>query len=162
MEFSVRLVLIILCGMVPTIGATQDATDREAVLKTVQGFFDTMTTKDIDAAGKILVPHGRFYAMDMRMPNIAPQSFSTEEYFERLQRSKYTTRERIWNPEVRVRGSIATVWAPYDLWVDGRYSHCAIDAFDLIKTDQGWKIAGDAFTIQAWRPSSISVARRWL
>jgi len=87
--------------------------------------------------------------MDMRQPKIDPQSFTNEEYVARLQQSKRTSRERIWNPELRVHGLIATVWAPYDFWVDGKYSHCGVDVFDLIKTDEGWKIAGGAFTMEA-------------
>ena len=39
--------------------------------------------------------------------------------------------------------------APYDFWIDGKYSHCGIDAFDLVKTSEGWKISGGVFTTQA-------------
>ena len=90
----------------------QTPADRDAVLTTVQTFFDTMTARDVEGARRIMVPDGRFYAMEMRKPATALQSFTNEEYFGRLQRSQQTNRERIWNPEVRVHGLIATVWAP--------------------------------------------------
>ena len=48
-----------------------------------------------------------------------------------------------------VHGLIATVWAPYDFWIDGKLSHCGIDAFDLIKTEDGWKIAGGVYTVES-------------
>ncbi len=143
-----HVLIAIFMALVPP-SSTQSSTDREAVLETVQIFFDTMTARDVEGARKVMVAEGRFYAMDMRKPKSDPQSFSNEEYFARLQKSQYTSRERIWNPEVRVRGLIATVWAPYDFWVDGKYSHCGVDAFDLIKTEDGWKIAGGAFTMEA-------------
>jgi hypothetical protein len=142
-------VLIVLFVMLPTTGSTQNPTDRDAVLKVVQTFFDTMAAKDVDGARKIMVPEGRFYAMDMLKPTIIPASFTSEEYCVRLQQSTQTLRERIWNPEVRVHAAIATVWAPYDFWIDGKFSHCGVDAFDLIKTPEGWKIAGGAFTMEA-------------
>jgi hypothetical protein len=47
-----------------------------------------------------------------------------------------------------MQGRIATVWAPYDFWIDGKFSHCGVDAFDLIKTDKGWRIAGGAYTVE--------------
>jgi Putative lumazine-binding len=134
---------------VPATGSGQSETDRDAVLKIVQMFFETMTARDVDVARKIMIPEGRFFALEMRKPNAAPTSFTNEEYFARLQKGKQSNRERIWNPEVRVHGSIATVWAPYDFWTDGTYSHCGVDAFDLIKTDEGWKIAGGAFTMES-------------
>lgn len=124
----------------------QSSNDRDAVLKVVQAFFDTMTAKDIDGAREILVPQGRFHAM---RAGAEPRSLSNEEYLAQLQASKQTMRERIWNPEVRVHGSIATMWAPYDFWIDGKYSHCGVDAFDLIKTEEGWKIAGGTYTIES-------------
>ena len=142
-----RVVLItILCAVAPAIAHAQGAADRDPVLKTVQAFFDTMTAKDVDGARKILMPQGRFHAVRMRDGNI--RSFSNEEYFADLQSAKRVMRERMWNPEVRVHGAIATVWTPYDFWIDGKYSHCGIDAFDLVKTDEGWKIAGGSYTLE--------------
>ena len=127
----------------------QDVSDRDAVLKAMQVFFDTMTARDVEGARKILVPQGRFHAMDTSKPGSEPRSLPNEEYLAQLQQSKQTMRERIWNPEVRVHGPIATVWAPYDFWIDGKYSHCGIDAFDLVKTSDGWKISGGVFTTEA-------------
>jgi hypothetical protein len=144
-----RMLLIALLATSPAAGSAQNAADRDAVLKVVQTFFDTMTAKDVDGARRIMTAEGRFYAMDVRKPNSSPQSFTGEEYFVRLQKQTQTHRERIWNPEVRVHHSIATVWAPYDFWTDGKFSHCGIDVFDLIKTADGWKIAGGAFTMEA-------------
>lgn len=142
-----RVVLItILFAVASAITHTQSAADREAVLKTVQAFFDTMTAKDVEGARKILMPQGRFHAVRMRDGNI--RSFSNEEYFAQLQSSKQAMRERMWNPEVRVHGAIATVWTPYDFWLDGKFSHCGVDAFDLVKTDEGWKIAGGSYTLE--------------
>ena len=137
-----RIVLFILFTVQPP-------AERDAVLKAVQTFFDTMTARDIEGSRRILVPQGRFHAMDMRKPKIDPRSFSNEEYLAQLQQTKQTRRERIWNPEVRVHGLIATVWAPYDFWIDGKFSHCGIDAFDLIKTDEGWKLSGGVYTLEA-------------
>ena len=144
-----HVLFILVFAIVPAAGSTQGETDRDAVLKTVQMFFDTMTARDVDGARKIMIPEGRFFAMDLRKPNAPPQSFTNEEYFARLQKGKQTSRERMWTPEVRVRGLIATVWTPYDFWTDGKFSHCGIDAFDLIKTEEGWKIAGGAFTMES-------------
>jgi hypothetical protein len=126
----------------------QGVSDRDAVLKTMQVFFDTMTARDVEGARKILVPQSRFHAMNTAKPESEPRALSTEEYLAQLQQSKQTMRERIWNPDIRVHGPIATMWAPYDFWIDGKYSHCGVDAFDLIKTPEGWKISGGVYTME--------------
>ena len=125
------------------------AAEREAVLNVMQAFFDTMAAKDIEGARKILQPQGRFHAMRMRDGKPDVRAFSNEEYFADLKASKQAMRERMWNPEVRIHGLIATVWTPYDFWIDGKFSHCGIDAFDLIRTEEGWKIAGGSYTIES-------------
>lgn len=49
--------------------------------------------------------------------------------------------ERAFATQVQVQGAIATAWAPYDLYIDDKWSHCGIDVFTLLKTGGTWKIA---------------------
>ena len=84
----------------------------------MQAFFDTMSAKDVDGAREILQPQGRFHAMQTRNGKPDVRAFSNEEYFAQLNASTQKMRERIWNPEVRVHGLVATVTAPYDFIAD--------------------------------------------
>ena len=54
--------------------------------------------------------------------------------------------ERIYDVEVRVDGRIASVWAPYTFYLDGRVLHCGIDSFELLRGAGGWKITQVADT----------------
>jgi len=146
-----RTVVIVMIVFVASasIPAQSPIAEHEAVLKTMQMFLDTMAAKDIEGARKILQPQGRFHAMRMRDGKPDVRAFSNEEYLAQLQASKQEMRERIWNPEIKVNGLIATLWAPYDFWLDGKYSHCGIDQFDFIKTEEGWKIAGGVYSIES-------------
>ena len=146
-----RVFVIVVAVLITAVSAPaqNSNTEHDAVLKTLQMFFDTMTAKDVDGARKILQPQGRFHAMRMRDGKPDVRAFSNEEYFADLQASKQEMRERIWNPEVRISGLIANVWAPYDFWLDGKYSHCGVDQFDFIKTEEGWKIAGGVYSLES-------------
>jgi hypothetical protein len=151
----VVVAIVMFAGLVTAEAAAQSSNpDKDAVLKVVQSFFDTMTARDVEGARQILQPQGRFHAMRMRDGKPEVRAFSNEEYFADLQSSKQRMQERIWNPDVRIHGSIATLWAPYDFWIDGKFSHCGIDAFDLIKTEDGWKIAGGVYTVESRCPAS--------
>lgn len=48
--------------------------------------------------------------------------------------------ERILNYEVRVDDNLATVWTPYEFYAGEKFSHCGVNAFQLFKSDKGWKI----------------------
>lgn len=54
--------------------------------------------------------------------------------------------ERMWEPVVRVSGSMATIWTPYDFYVGSTFSHCGVDAATLMNTEDGWKIVGLTWT----------------
>lgn len=41
---------------------------------------------------------------------------------------------------------IATVWAPYTFYIDGKKSHCGIETFQLYHLSAGWQIASFADT----------------
>jgi len=56
--------------------------------------------------------------------------------------------ERGFDPDVRVQGHLATVWLPYDFYVDGEWSHCGVDAFILIRRPEGWRVASIAWTVE--------------
>lgn len=36
--------------------------------------------------------------------------------------------------------SLASVWTPYKFYLNGKISHCGTNSFQLVKTDEGWKI----------------------
>ncbi len=54
--------------------------------------------------------------------------------------------ERIRNPEVRIDGTLASVWTPYDFYLGDKLSHCGVDAFHLARFADGWKIIALADT----------------
>jgi len=49
---------------------------------------------------------------------------------------------------VQVRGNLAQVWTEYDFHLDGKFTHCGIDAFTLVRVNGDWKIAGTSYTVE--------------
>lgn len=48
--------------------------------------------------------------------------------------------EPIRNLRVTIDADLATVWAEYQVRIDGRVSHCGYDAFHLVRQAGAWKI----------------------
>jgi len=143
-----RFILISLLTAAPAAGQTKEEDDKTAVLATVQAFFDTMASRDVDGARRVLMPEVRIFSARDQERQTAVRGSAVDDYLKSLGAGKQDNRERIWNPEVRVHGPIASVWTPYDFWVDGKFSHCGIDIFDLVKTAEGWKISGLTYTVE--------------
>ena len=48
--------------------------------------------------------------------------------------------EEIWNVSVKIDGDFAQGWCDYAFYLGNKFSHCGIDAFELHKGKDGWKI----------------------
>lgn len=48
--------------------------------------------------------------------------------------------ERIEFDAIKIDGELAMVWAPYKFYIGDKFSHCGVDAFQLVKVNNEWKI----------------------
>ena len=48
--------------------------------------------------------------------------------------------ERITFDNIKIDASLASVWTPYSFYYNGNFSHCGVNSFLLIRTNEGWKI----------------------
>ena len=49
---------------------------------------------------------------------------------------------------MHIRGSLAVVWTPDQFWIDGKTSHCGIDAFEMVKEKGIWRIGHMMWTVE--------------
>ena len=54
--------------------------------------------------------------------------------------SKGSLDERINFDIVKIDGPLAIVWAPYKFYFDGKFHHCGVNSFQLVRTRSGWRI----------------------
>jgi len=149
-RLSVRGVIAAIAGAAtlataaPALAQTQDERDVVAV---VQKMFDAMAACDEAAARAISMPEGRLYRLSPGTSD-AVRSSTFEEFSASLGKCGRKMLERMWSPQVRVHQGIATLWAPYDFWLNGTFSHCGIDSFELAKTADGWKFTSGLYTVE--------------
>ena len=131
-----RLPLGFLFVLLPLAAQTSDEKD---VVAAVQKTFDGMAAND---AGKILASmtaDARLYGV---RANGSSYSLPAEQWANRLVGLKSEFVERFTkSPAVSIHGTIANVWGEYELLRDGKFSHCGVDSFNLLKTAEGWKVA---------------------
>lgn len=48
--------------------------------------------------------------------------------------------ERIVFESIKIDGPLAAVWTPYQFYYAGKFSHCGVDAFHLVRINGAWKI----------------------
>jgi hypothetical protein len=108
-----------------------------------QQLFDAMARHDADAARALFVPGAMLVSA---RPDGTASTVTFEKWVQQMGASKDAWLERMRKPEKLEHGSVAVVWGEYDFHLNGKFSHCGIDSFSLVKTSAGWKIAGIADT----------------
>lgn len=131
-----RFLIGCLFALSPLAAQTSDAKD---VLAAVQNTFDGMAASD---AAKILASmtvDARLYGV--RSGGVA-YAMPAELWANRIASLKSQLVERFTKaPAVTIHGTIANVWGEYEFLRDGKFGHCGVDSFNLLKTSEGWKVA---------------------
>lgn len=48
--------------------------------------------------------------------------------------------ERISFESIKIDGALASVWTPYSFFYNGKFSHCGVNSFQLVRIDGIWKV----------------------
>lgn len=143
-SFLITLLLLIAA---PATAQDGTAAERQAVLAGVERLFAAMLARDGAAIAGITDPAGVVTAITMDGAGgsvVATASWA--EFAQRLPQAPGPIRERMFDPEVRIRGDLALVWSRYDLWLGDTFSHCGTDLFELIRRDGRWLLLHASFT----------------
>lgn len=146
-----KKVIILLFLIFTTIHSFAQSEDEKAVKAVVVQLFEGMQKHDSTMIRACFHPSARMQSIGMnRKSNVI--ELTTENTIDGFAKSigslPVTTKieERVLSYEIRVDAQMATVWTPYELYVNEKRQHCGVDAFQLFKTDKGWKIISLADT----------------
>jgi len=48
--------------------------------------------------------------------------------------------ERIVFGAIHIDGNLASIWTPYSFYYDGKFSHCGVNSFQMVRLNGIWKI----------------------
>ncbi|HYV98346.1 MAG TPA: nuclear transport factor 2 family protein [Gemmatimonadaceae bacterium] len=113
--------------------------EGKAVLAVVDKLFDGMRRGDTAAMRATFAPQARMLGVGRQGEARAD---GIDGWLASIGRQPAGTvlNERTWAPEVKVDDNVAQAWMQYDFHIGDRFSHCGIDAFDLLKIGGQWKI----------------------
>jgi len=138
MKVLIGLVLIFSCGIV-----SAQLNEKEEVKKAVQMFFegfhnqDSARIKSTTHSGIIMQTIGR----DKKGTSVVKTS-DFSDFLKSIVSIPDSTKfqEKILSYQIKVDGSMANAWTPYELWINDSLSHCGVNSFQLHKQDGNWKI----------------------
>jgi hypothetical protein len=118
------------------------------VIAVAERLFDAMAQRDSAAIAALFTPHARIIAIWDEEGRPEYDDHGVADFAADFAAQNAPLRERMWNPEVRIDGRLATLRARYDLHRRWEFSHCGVDAFQMVRVEGGWRITARSSTAQ--------------
>jgi hypothetical protein len=130
----------------PTLSAQAPGGDEAAALSVVDSSLAAISRLDFVGFTDLMLDSAVTFSAGMRDGQYQARFRSRAQQRAMRTESRYT--ERGYHPTVLVSGPVAMVWLPYDFYVDGKWSHCGVDVFTLLKGGAGWRIATLVWSVE--------------
>ncbi len=120
----------------------QKADDEAAIKVVIDQLFEGMRTTDSTKIRAVIYPNATLktaYIDKMGKPRLQTEGMNAFiESVGTAHEGIYD--ERIWSYDIKVDGQLATAWTEYTFYLDKQLLHCGVNAFQLFKSGEGWKI----------------------
>lgn len=137
--------------------ANADA-DVAAIRQVVQQFQEAIVARDGKTLGSLFVPEGGAWlsALDERTyaavkarnpaaPRMMPSTW--QKFADFVQHAAKPVEERFHDVRIDTNGTVASVWFDFDFLVDGKVTNQGSETWQLVRTDDGWKINAMLYSV---------------
>ncbi len=138
----------LLCFAFSVCVSAQSSADAKAVRGVIDNLFAEMAAANPPAILALQMPESQIVAVARGKDGKNQIHYYSADAFSKFFTKKDANiEERMYAPKTEVDGDVAMYWGRYVFFAGGKISHCGLNTFHLVKTDDGWKIAGAASTI---------------
>ena len=122
--------------------ASFSQTEEQQVEQVIRSLFEGMKSKNADQVAMAFSEDALMQTVIAKPDGSEVGSNAVADFVKRIATIPETTTldEQILDYQIRVDGTMASVWTPYRFYVNGNFSHCGVNSFQLVKKAEGWKI----------------------
>ncbi len=133
------LIYLIFQGFTPIPAQSQSL----SVQQTIESFFDGFHARDSIKMKETISNHLILQTVIKDSSgNATLKSQGVKEFYKAIANIQKSTefQEKLLSFQVQEDGTMAHAWTPYEFWIGGKFSHCGVNSFQLLKEMGGWKI----------------------
>lgn len=149
MPMKIRSTAVVLCAAVFACSASaqsQRTPDEAAAIAAADSLLAALSRDDKAGLARLTTDSAILGYSAMRGGAERVRVHSVAEVL--AQPSSVRITERGYGATARVQDRLAQVWMPYDIYIDGKWSHCGVDAFTLLKIAGAWRVASLFYTVE--------------
>lgn len=139
----------------------QKADDAKDALAVVNKMFEMMAAHKPAEIVALHTPEAQLVAiMKNKEGKSIIRTIKAEDFSKNFAVKKAELLEDMYAPKVEVSGDFAQIYGRYVFFVGGKVAHCGVNAFHLVRTDAGWRIAGASSTMEPQGCTEAEKARK--
>lgn len=121
---------------------TSSASTEDSIRAVIQSLFEGMNKADAEMVKAAFSPNAIMHTFarsqdgKMMVKDEQPSQFAMVVG----QAKAGSLDERIQFEKILIDGPLASVWTPYQFYYEGKFSHCGVNSFQMVRLDGGWKI----------------------
>ncbi|GMQ27312.1 nuclear transport factor 2 family protein [Algoriphagus sp. oki45] len=122
--------------------ASFSQTEEQQVEQVIRSLFEGMKSKNADQVAMAFSEDALMQTVIAKPEGSEVGSNAVADFVKRIATTPETTTldEQILDYQIKIDGTMASAWTPYKFYVNGNFSHCGVNSFQLVKKAEGWKI----------------------
>jgi len=114
---------------------------RDSVMTTINNLFEGMKKADTVLLKNCFAPVAVMQTIQENKGTIKVSNESVADFIAFVgKETAGAADEQILFETISIDGTLAAVWAPYKFYYKGKFSHCGVNSFQLVRLNSGWKI----------------------
>lgn len=116
---------------------------EQEVKNTIDLFFEALHTGDTVLMKQVIHPEIKMQTTFFNNEGLPELNSSTSEQLLTSVGSKRPEDkwfEKLLNYEILIDANLASVWTPYEFYVNDIFSHCGVNSFQLVKLKGNWVV----------------------
>lgn len=138
-----KVITLLMVLMLSALVNAQQDTEKTAIKNTITTFFDGLHKGDSTLVSKTLNKNIKIQTTFISKKGesiLVTESKKTLLTNIANKKPEHTYFEKLLSWNIQVDGNLASVWTPYEFYVNDRFSHCGSNSFQLFNNNGTWEI----------------------
>ena len=142
------LLLLLLLTSTYSYARQNEEEEKKQILQKLNSFFKVLENRDTAIYNTLVFANAQIWTVRNQNDTLKNSMRSFADDMKKLIAMNTVIQEHPLSFDIKIHNDIAIAWVPYTLSLSGKYSHCGVDVFTLIKTNEGWKIVNATYSVE--------------
>lgn len=138
-----RIIVLIVVLFSASMISAQGKNEEKAIKKVIETFFEGLHKGDSSIMKTTLHKSFRSQTTDTNKEGLKRLRSQTRQGLlsgVAKKPSSVTYLEKLLSYDIKIDGNLASVWTPYEFYLNGNFSHCGANSFQLFNNNGKWEI----------------------